>query len=196
MINERDRVPGVLLATLAGLAPLLVAADDLVKGVSLAGGFLVAYTVSATLALLLPARVPPIRAFALAALAAAASMTLYTSILRIVDPVLFELLGRRLFIVPFLGPVISVALAPKNEAARDRGWERLIGGLGFALAICLMGFMRELLSSGAISIDLAGQALGRPILPIASQPSGALILIGLVSAAIVAVSRAVLRPSP
>lgn len=166
---------------LVGLSPLLVSADSLRMGLALGSIFLVVHSATAAVALLLPASFGKARGFQFALLAGAVAVSLSASLVRLLDPFLFELASARLFIVPFTIPVMGAAALPVTMADREVALERLIHGVGYAAAIIIMGAGRELLASGAISRGFPGTTTA--LLPLMSQPAGALILIGLTAAA-------------
>jgi Ca2+/Na+ antiporter len=178
-----------LFALAAGLSPMLVAASDLASGLALAGAFLCVFTVASAVPLLLPQRFKSQSLTMLTLGLAAIVLSLYSSILRILDPLLFELLYRRLFIVLFLAPVMTAARAPSCESERDRAWEELIRGAVMSLLILAMGFSRELLSTGAVSLVQNEAALARPFLPVMAQPAGAFMLLALGSALTMSIIR-------
>ncbi|HAE23280.1 MAG TPA: hypothetical protein DCG47_13310 [Spirochaetaceae bacterium] len=186
-INPTSRQSLFTLA--AGLSPMLVAATDLAGGLALAGAFLCVFTVASALPLLLPQRFQAQSLTMITLALAAVVLSLYASIVRILDPMLFELLYRRLFIVLFLAPVMAAARAPACESERDRAWEELIRGAVMSLLILAMGFARELLSTGAVSLVQNEAALARPFLPIMAQPAGAFMLLALGSALTLSIIR-------
>jgi hypothetical protein len=184
-----------LFALAAGLSPMLVAATDLANGIALAGAFLCVFTVASAAPLLLPQRFKDQSLTMVTLGLAAIVLSLYSSILRILDPLLFELLYRRLFIVLFLAPVMAAAKAPSCESERDRAWEELIRGAVMSLLILAMGFSRELLSTGAVSLVQNEAALARPFLPVMAQPAGAFMLLALASALAMSIIRLAKRSS-
>jgi len=184
-----------LFALTVGLAPMLIAATDLASGLALSGAFLCVFTVASAVPLLLPSRFQARNVTMITLGLAAIVLSLYSSILRILDPMLFELLYRRLFIVLFLAPVVAAARAPASESERDRGWEELIRGAVMSLLILGMGFIRELLSTGAISFVQNEASLARPFLPIMAQPAGAFMLLALGSALTLSIIRLAKRSS-
>ncbi len=179
----------------AGLAPMLIAATDLASGLALSGAFLCVFTVASAVPLLLPSRFKARNVTMITLSLAAILVSLYSSILRILDPMLFELLYRRLFLVLFLTPVVAAAKAPASESERDRGWEELVRGAVMSILILGMGFIRELLSTGAISFVQDEAGLARPFLPIMAQPAGAFMLLALGSALTLSIIRLAKRSS-
>lgn len=175
-------------AALAGLSPLYVISSDLATGLVLGVSFLVVHSSAAAVALLLPARFGRSRVFVFAMIGAAISASLSASVVRLLDPFLYESTYELIFLTALTIPVLRACVMPDGEADRERAMESVIRGLGYALSVALFGAAREFIASGAISVN----AVGAPsaLLPIAAQPAGAFILIGLAAAAFRAVARA------
>ena len=176
MEGERKNSPWLVAA---GSIPLLVAARDVNAGLAVATAFFAAHAVATTVALLLPRSFPPSRVAWLSVLAASLSVATVASIVRIADPLLFERIYDRMFMAAFCAPVL---MASEPAPERDRGWERLAFGLGAAAAVFAFGAFREFLAVGTISLAGSASDTGISLLPMAAQPSGGLILVGLVAA--------------
>jgi len=189
-ISEK-RPAGSSWAALAGLSPLLVFSTGLSTGLVLGITFLVAHSASAAVALLLPVRLGRPRIFAFAVLAAAVTVSLTASVVRLLDPFLFESLYRYIFLVMLTLPVLGASVMPLGMDERELAIENLVRGLGFALAIMSLGAVREFLSSGIISVN--SRTPSSSLLPFAAQPAGAFIIIGLVAAGFRAIMRAAKR---
>jgi len=174
-------------AALAGLAPLYVISNDLTAGLVLGVSFLVVHSSAAAVALLLPARFGRSQVFAIAMLGAAVAASLSASVVRLLDPFLFESTYELVFLSALTIPVLRACVMPDGVADRERAMENVMRGLGYALSVALFGAVREFIASGAISINAAGSPFA--LLPIAAQPAGAFILMGLAAAAFRAVAR-------
>lgn len=178
-------------AALAGLSPLLVFSNGLSTGLVLGITFLAAHSASAAVALLLPVRLGRSYIFAFSVLAAAVTVSLTASVVRLLDPFLFESSYRYIFLVTLTLPVLGASVMPLSMDEREHSIENLIRGLGFALAIMSLGAVREFLSSGIISVN--SKAPSSSLLPFAAQPAGAFIIIGLVAAGFRAIMRTAKR---
>ncbi len=178
-------------AALAGLAPLLIFSNSLSLGLVLGITFLVAHSAAAAVALLLPVKLGRSYIFALSVFAAAVTVSMAASAVRLLDPFLFETSYRYIFLVTLTIPVLGASVMPLGMDDRERAIENVIRGLGYAFSIMLIGAVREFLSSGIISIN--SKATATSLLPIAAQPVGAFIIIGLVAAGFRAVMRATKR---
>ncbi len=188
MPNDERQSSGSAWAALAGLTPLFIFSSELSIGLVLGIGFLVVHSTAAAMALLLPARFGRPRIFALAAVGAAVAASLSASIVRLIDPFLFETTYRSLFLSVLTLPVLNACVLPDGMAERERGIENVVRGLGYALSVVVLGAVREFLASGTISVNsVAGSSA---LLPIMAQPAGALILIGLIAAGFRAVMKA------
>jgi len=179
--DERIPLSGSWLA-FAGLVPLFVAATDLATGFAMAGACLVVHSTCAAIALFLPQSQARARGFAVSLLGGAVAVGLYSSVVRALDPLLFERAFSRLFLVAFLAPVMRASVPPEGEAERGRGWENVLRGLGLSLAIAVTGFFRELLATGAVSVTGAPVSQGVSLLPFASHPAGAFLLLAFAAA--------------
>jgi len=188
MPNDERRSSGSAWAALAGLTPLYIFSSELSVGLVLGIGFLVVHSTAAATSLLLPARFGRPRVFALAAVGAAVAASLSASVVRLIDPFLFEATHRYLFLTVLTLPVLSACVQPDGMAERERGIENVVRGLGYALSVILLGAIREFLASGTISVNPA--AGSSALLPIMAQPAGAFILLGLVAAGFRAVMKA------
>lgn len=167
-------------ALLAGLAPLYVLANEFSMGLVLGVSFIVVHSTSASIALLLPARLGRFRVYALALFGAAITASLAASIVRLLDPFLFEMSYSRIFFIVLTIPVLKAARMPTTMSERERGFEDIVKGLGYGLSVIVFGALREFLSRGIISIQ--AEVAYSSLLPIVSQPAGALMLLGLVAA--------------
>jgi len=173
---------------LAGLAPLLVFSNGFSIGLALGASFLVVHSAAAACALLLPARFGRARIFAFAAVGAAVAASFCASIVRLLDPFLFESAYGRIFLIAFTLPVCRAGMMPETMADRERGIENVVRGLAYALLVVVVGAIREFIASGTVSVGYSG--VSTALLPIAAQPAGAFILIGLGAAGFNAVMRA------
>ncbi len=167
-------------AVLAGLAPLYVFSSELSIGLALGITFLIVHSVASAIAILLPARFGHIRVYALALLGAAISASIVASIVRLLDPLLFETSYRRIFLVVVTIPVLRAARMPVTMFERERAFEEIVKGLGYGLSVIVFAALREFLASGTISIQ--PEVAYSSLLPMFAQPSGALILLGLLAA--------------
>jgi len=184
---ERNKGGGAWTAA-AGLAPLLVFSNGLTIGLALGATFLVVHSAAAACALLLPSRLGRSRIFAFAAAGAAVAASFCASIVRLLDPFLFESAYGRIFLIAFTLPVCRACMMPETMADRERGIENLVRGLAYALVVVAAGAIREFIASGTVSVSYSGASTA--LLPIAAQPAGAFILIGLGAAGLNAVMRA------
>lgn len=189
-INEKYPEKSSWVA-LAGLSPLLVFSNGLSTGLVLGITFLVAHSAAAASALLLPVKLGRSCIFSFSVLASAVAVSLTASVVRLLDPFLFEATYRYLFLVTLTVPVLGASVMPKSVDDREIAIENLVRGLGFTFSIMSLGAVREFLSSGIISISF--KAPSSSLLPFAAQPAGAFILIGLVAAGFRAIMRAAKR---
>jgi len=157
-------------------------------GLTLGASFLVVHSAAAACALLLPARFGRARIFAFAAVGAAVAASFCASIVRLLDPFLFESAYGRIFLIAFTLPVCRAGMMPETMADRERGIENVVRGLAYALLVVVVGAIREFIASGTVSVGYSG--VSTALLPIAAQPAGAFILIGLGAAGFNAVMRA------
>ncbi len=175
--------------SLSALAPLYIFSTDLTIGLALGLTFLVVHSTAASIALLLPVSFGRDRIFVFSVIGAAIAASLSASTIRLLDPFLFEATYWRLFLAAFTIPVMRASLIPDTISERERAWENVMRGLGSAASVVAVGAVRELIASGAISMML-GQTQSR-FLPIASQPAGGMILLGLAAAGFKALLSAV-----
>ncbi|PKL08308.1 MAG: hypothetical protein CVV51_09630 [Spirochaetae bacterium HGW-Spirochaetae-7] len=177
-----DQRPGYFAswASLAALAPLYIFSTDLTIGLVLGMTFLVVHSAAASIALLLPVSFGRDRIFVLSVVGAAIAASLCASTIRLLDPFLFEMTSHRLFLTAFTIPVMRAGLIPDTISDRERAWENVVRGLGSAASVVVVGAFRELIASGAVSMTM-GQTQ-TTFLPIAGQPAGGLILLGLAAA--------------
>lgn len=182
--------------SLAGLTPVFVAAENLVSGLVLAGAFLLAHSTCSAMSLFMPRMLSKPRGFALSMLGGALSLTLYASIIRILDPFLFEDLYARIFLVGFIAPVLNASLIPNGEAERERGWENVVRGLALSLAVVAFAFARELLATGFASLTGPRSSGSGSLMPFAMHPAGAFILLAFIAAAARAVTGRIRRKEP
>jgi len=176
---------------LAGLSPLLVFSNGLSIGLVLAITFLVAHSAAAAVGLLLPVKYGRSYIFIFSVLAAAVAVSLTASVVRLIDPFLFETCYRYMFLVTLTIPVLRASIMPLSMDEREQSIENLVRGLGLALCIMSLGAVREFLSSGIISVNSRAQPSS--LLPFAAQPAGAFIIIGLVAAGFRAIMRTAKR---
>ncbi len=168
--------------SLASLTPLLVLANDAAGGLILGLGLLATHSAAAATSLLVPTRLGESRVFWLSALAGAAASSLCASTLRLIDPFLYEAHATRLFLTAFILPVMSVCAPPRGMEDRELTLDQILRGLGYAAVLAAFGVAREFLSTGAVGFGLKA-SIGS-FLPIAGQPAGAFMLLGLLAAGI------------
>ncbi|HOX91885.1 MAG TPA: Rnf-Nqr domain containing protein [Spirochaetales bacterium] len=161
----------------AGLAPVLIASRDLPSGIAMAGGFLLAYASALTTALFLPRSMRGKLSFLTSCMVAVLVLTLYASLVRAIDAMLFEKLSTFLFLIPFLPPVYVAAATQGTEANRERAWEQALMALALAVFVAVFSVVRELVASG--SLTLFGTSGGRSILPSMAHPAGALLTLAI-----------------
>lgn len=177
MANEDKGGSAAAWTAFAGLTPLYVFSSSLSIGMALGWTFLLVYAASSALALLLPAAMGRKRIFIFALAASSVACSLSASFIRIIDPFLFESTYRRLFLVAFTVPVLKSALMPETIADRERAWENVVRGLGYAATIVVFGALREFMASGSISI--IAEHVSTSLLPMMAQPAGAMVLLAL-----------------
>lgn len=168
--------PGALTA-LVGIAPLYVFSTNLKAGLAMGWTLVLVYCAVSAMALLAPPAIGKAKIFALSMAASAVACSLSASFIRILDPFLFEAMMKKIFLVAFTTPVMKAAVAPSSIAERERAWDDVVMGLVLAATLVAFGTLRELLASGAVT--LGGRSAGLGFLPMAAQPSGALILMAL-----------------
>lgn len=188
--SERRKVDNSWVS-LAGLSPLLVFSNGLVHGLVLGITFLVAHSAAAAVALLLPVKLGRSYIFTFSVLAAAVCVSLSASVVRLLDPFIFETTYRYMFLVTLTIPVLGASVMPLSMDEREYAIENLVRGLGYALSIMIFGAFREFLASGIISVNSSSPSSS--LLPFAAQPAGAFIIIGLVVAGFRAIMRAAKR---
>ena len=179
MSTESRGATTYFLALLAGIAPILVAANDMTNAIILALAFIAIFTTAGTIPLVLPKRFTKSTVVLVTGLSSALTLSFCAFIVRLIDPMQFELVFRRLFLMPFILPVISASRTLERESDRDRAIEDIFKGIALALLIVLSGFMRELLATGSVSIVAEASGVTRFLLPVMAQPAGAFILLGL-----------------
>jgi Na+-translocating ferredoxin:NAD+ oxidoreductase RnfE subunit len=177
MANEDKGGSVAAWTAFAGLTPLYVFSSSLSIGMSLGWAFLLVYAASSAMALLLPAAMGRNRIFIFALIASSVACSISASFIRIIDPFLFESTYRRLFLVAFTVPVLKSALMPETIADRERAWENMVRGLGYAATIVVFGALREFMASGSISI--IAEHVTTSLLPMMAQPAGAMVLLAL-----------------
>jgi len=109
-------------------------------------------------------------------------ISLYGSLVRIIDPFLYERFFAVLYMVCFSAPVYQAAGITEVESDRDGGWERLAHGLGLSVSIVAFGLFRELLTTGSVMLALVPENQSRTILAFIAHPSGAFFLLSLILA--------------
>ena len=164
----------------AGLTPVFVFSSSLSIGMALGWTFLLVYGATSAIALLLPPAMGRNRIFIFALIGSALACSLSASFIRILDPFLFETSYRRLFLIAFTVPVLKSGLMPETIAERERAWENVVRGLGYATTIVVFGAVREFMASGSISI--LAERVSTSLLPVMTQPSGAMLLLALAMA--------------
>jgi Na+-translocating ferredoxin:NAD+ oxidoreductase RnfE subunit len=167
---------------LAGLVPFFILVTTTSGGLMVAGGFLIAYTIAHVSTLYMPPVFSKPVVFVASILFSSVGVSLYASLIRIIDPFLYERFFTVLYMVCFSAPVYQVAGIANIEPDRDRSWEQLAHGLGLAVAIVVVGLLRELLTTGSVMISLEPENHARTILAFIAQPSGAFILLALLLA--------------
>ena len=194
MTIDDGRVPAGPLASIAGLAPLLVFSNSLSLGVALGIAFFLAYSAAGAIALLLPARLGRPAVFAFSLLGASVIASLTASALRLFDPFLFEAAYGRVFLTIFTLPVLRACVMPETVSDRERSIESLLWGIGYAFLIAVTGAARELLATGAVSTSFGADR--GSLLPIFAQPAGAFMLIALAAAGFRVIMKAVRGSEP
>ncbi|HUW69055.1 MAG TPA: Rnf-Nqr domain containing protein [bacterium] len=192
MGNENRTVTTRAWAAFVGLTPLLVFSNGLLIGLVLGMTFLVVHSTASAVALLVPVSFGQRRIFAFSMAGAMIASSVCATLIRIIDPLLFESSFTRVFLAAYTVPVFNAAVVPSSMADRERAWENMARGLGYGSAIVLVGLVRELMASGGVSI---AQATNPSVfLPVMAQPAGAMVLLGLAAAGFrVATSRGVDR---
>ena len=164
-----------------GLTPLLVFSNGLLMGLVLGLTFLLVHSTASAVALLVPVSFGQRRIFVFSMAGAVIAASVCATLIRLIDPMLFETAYTRVFLAAFTVPVFSAAVVPSSIADRERALENMARGLVYAAAIALIGLLRELVASGAVS--MAQTTNPSVFLPVFAQPAGALVLLGLIGAA-------------
>lgn len=164
-----------------GLTPLFVFSNGLLIGLVLGLTFLLVYSTASAVTLLVPVSFGRRRIFVFSMAGAVIAVSVCATIVRLIDPLLFETAYSRIFLAAFTVPVFGAAVVPSSMADRERALENMARGLAYAAAIVLIGLLRELVASGAVSI--ARTANPSVFLPVFAQPAGAMVLLGLLGAA-------------
>ncbi|MBN1518785.1 MAG: hypothetical protein JW923_01685 [Spirochaetales bacterium] len=181
------RTDSRLTLALAGLAPLFMASDSLYAGMMAGGAFLTAHVLASGFSLLSHPELKRGQVFMIAMLGAAAGVGLFASVARVLDPLLFELLRHRVYAAPFLAPVVAAAHVPFGQPERERGWENIVLGLALSVSLAVFGAVREFLATAtAPGSNHDGMSA---FIPMAIQPAGAFILLGMITAAVQALGR-------
>jgi hypothetical protein len=177
MANEGYGNSAAAWTAFAGLTPLYVFSSSLSIGMALGWTFLLAHSASSAIALLLPPTLGKGRIFTFALLGSALMSAFSASFIRIIDPFLFEATYGRMFLVAFSVPVLQAALMPVTIADRERAWENVVRGLGYAGTLVVFGAAREFMASGSISV--VAEHASTTLLPLMAQPAGAMVLLAL-----------------
>ena len=181
MGNDTERYPP-FLPLLTGLVPFYIMVTNTAGGLLAAGGFLIAYTIAFISATYLPSFFNKSVIFISSILFATIGVSLFASLVRIVNPFLYERFFPIVYMACFSVPVYQVAGIAGAAFDRDRGLEQLAHGLGFATTIAAIGLLRELVTTGSVMISLVPADQSRTILAFFAQPSGAFILLALIIA--------------
>lgn len=112
-----------------------------------------------------------------------------TTLLRIISPFLFEELHPVLYMFAFTTPVLTIFAADSKQSDQDWAWQKISEGLLYMTALVIIGFLRELLGTGSITLFKSQNTGSESLLAIFLQPSGAFILIGILFAVFKFVSR-------
>lgn len=174
--------PSSFVPLLAGLVPLFLMVHTAAGGLMVAGGFLIAFTTAFISNLYLPPVFRRQVVFIASVLFATIGVSVYASLVRIIDPFLYERYFVVLYMVCFTAPVYHAAGSAYTEPDRDRGWENLAQGLGLSVSVFAVGLVRELLTTGSILFTLVPEDQSRTILAFFAQPSGAFVLLSLLLA--------------
>jgi Na+-translocating ferredoxin:NAD+ oxidoreductase RnfE subunit len=151
-------------------------------GLMVAGGFLIAYTVAFISASYLPSFFNKSVIFIASILFSSIAVSLFGSLVRVINPFLYERFSPIIFMACFSAPVYQLAGMAGIGFDRDRGLEQLAHGLGFSATIVAIGLLRELVTTGSVMISLVPADQSRTILAFFAQPSGAFILLALIIA--------------
>jgi Na+-translocating ferredoxin:NAD+ oxidoreductase RnfE subunit len=146
----------------------------------LAGAFLVAYTIAIICTFYLPPVFSRAVVFIASIIFSSIGVSLFASLVRLIDPFLYERFFAVLYMVCFSAPVYQAAGISDVRPDRERGWEQLAHGLGMAVTIVAIGVVRELLTTGSIMLSVVPENQSRTILAIIAHPAGAFFLLALI----------------
>lgn len=181
------------LPLLAGLVPFYIVVTTTAGGLMLAGGFLIAYTIAFVCTFYLPAVFNRSAIFVASIVFSSIGVSLFGSMVRVIDPFLYERFFAALYMVCFSAPVYQVAGISTVKPDRERGWEQLAHGLGLSVSIVAIGLLRELLTTGSVMLTVVPENQSRTILAIIAHPSGAFFLLALILASARFVARILKR---
>jgi len=181
-VNDTGRY-SPFLPLLAGLVPFYIMVTSTAGGLMASGGFLIAYTIAFISTSYLPSSFNKSMIFVASILFSTIGVSLFASLVRVINPFLYERFSPVIFMACFSAPVYQVAGIPGTGFDRDRGWEQLAHGLGFSLTIVAIGLLREVITTGSVMITLVPADQSRTILAFFAQPSGAFILLAMILAA-------------
>ena len=167
---------------LAGLVPFYILVTTTAGGLMVAGGFLIAYTLAHVSTLYIPSLFSKPVIFIASIVFSSIGVSLFASLVRLIDPFLYERFYTVLYMVCFSAPVYHVAGIADVELDRDKSWEHLAHGLGLSVSIVAVGLLRELLTTGSVMFNLVPDNQTRTILAFIAQPSGAFFLLALILA--------------
>jgi hypothetical protein len=167
---------------LAGLVPFYILVTTTAGGLMVAGGFLIAYTIAFLSTLYMPPNFRKPVVFVTSVVISSIGVSLYASLVRIIDPFLYERFFAALYMVCFSAPVYHAAGIADIVPDRDGGWERLAHGLGLSVSIVAFGLLRELLTTGSVMLVLVPENQSRTILAFFAHPAGAFFLLSLMLA--------------
>lgn len=170
------------LPLLAGLVPFYILVTTTAGGLMVAGGFLIAYTIAHVSTLYMPPAFSRSMVFLTSVVLSSIGVSFLASLIRVIDPFLYERFYTVLYMVCFSAPVYQVAGIVDVEPDRDRSWEQLAHGLGLSVSIVAVGMLRELLTTGSVMLGLVPENQARTILAFIAQPSGAFFLLALILA--------------
>lgn len=170
------------LPLLAGLVPFYILVTTTAGGLIVAGGFLITYTIAYLSTLYLPTVLSKTMVFIASIVFASIGLSLFASLVRVIDPFLYERFFAVLYMVCFSAPVFQAARIANVEPERDRGWEQLAHGLGLSISIVAVGLLRELLTTGSVMLSLVPENQSRTILAFIAHPSGAFFLLAMLLA--------------
>ena len=181
MANESARY-SPFLPLLGGLVPYYILVTNTAGGLMVAGGFLIAYTLTYMASLYLPTYFSTAIISGTSLLFAAVGVSLYASLVRIIDPFLYERFSHVLYLACFSSPVFQLTGVTSDDLDYDRGWERLAHGLGLSVTIVGVGLIKELIATGSVIFGTYPVEQSRTILVFVAQPSGAFILLAVLIA--------------